>query len=222
MNDYEEYLNKIDDEILRLLSIRQNLKINCKNFKVLELGGHTLEDSFTSKLDNEIFNYELKNRTKIHTLFNENLKSTELYEDLNLSRIIKYSYINFLYDFCVYGDDENNDVSCELDKDILLKLVERVHFGYNVIKLKYINNIEFYNKLVQSNDSAFILYYLSNYIYQPTYLDILKDKCSKYKICDILVCTFYKNVLLPYYNEIQLHFCNHIKKKLSKKSAIDY
>ena len=24
---------------------------------------------------------------------------------------------------------------------------------------------------------------------------------------------FIKNVIIPYYNEIQLHFCNHIKKQ---------
>jgi len=212
MDNYEEHLDKLDDEIIELLSIRQDFKINCKNFKVLELGGHSLEDTFTSKLDNEIFNYELHNSDKMYKLFNENLKNTEIYEDLNLSRIIKYSYITFLYDFCVYGEDENSDLTCKLDRDILFKLSERVHFGYNVIKLKYLENMEFYNKLIRSNDSTFIIYYIANYIYQPTYLELLKDKCKKYNICDVLVCTFYKNVILPYYHEIQLHFCNSVKK----------
>ena len=95
--------------------------------------------------------------------------------------------------------------------EILLKFVERVHFGYQVIKKKYMDDLDFYNKLFQSNDSSFILYYLSNYIYQPTYLDTIKDKCNKYDICDVLVCTFYKNVILPYYHEVMLHFCNKIK-----------
>lgn len=219
MEEFQRHLNNLDDELLELLSLRQEFKINCKNFKVLELGGHNLEDCFTSKLDNMIFNYELKNHSKKRTLFNMNLKEEELYEDLNLSRVIKYSYFNFLYDFCIFGDEEDNsDLVCKLDMEILFKIVERVHFAYNVIKLKYINNMEFYNKLVRSNDSSFVLYYLSNYIYQPTYLDIIKDKCIKYKLCDVLVCTFYKNVILPYYNEIQLHFCNHIKKKIKDKS----
>jgi chorismate mutase len=219
MEEFQKHLNKVDDELIELLSLRQEFKINCKNFKVLELGGHNLEDCFTSKLDNMIFNYELKNHSKMCTLFNMNLKEEELYEDLNLSRVIKYSYFNFLYDFCIFGDEEDNsDLVCKLDMEILFKIVERVHFAYNVIKLKYINNMEFYNKLVRSNDSSFVLYYLSNYIYQPTYLDIIKDKCTKYKLCDVLVCTFYKNVILPYYNEIQLHFCNHIKKKIKDKS----
>ena len=212
METYESYLNKLDTEIIELLSIRQEIKINCKNFKVLELGGYQLEDTFVSKLDNEIFNYEIENSDNIYKLFNENLKENEIYEDLNLSRIIKQNYISFLYDICLYGDDENSDLACKLDKDILFKLVERVHFGYNIIKFKYIENIEFYNKLFESNNSSFILYYLSNYIYQPTYLDIIKDKCKEYNICDILVCTFYKNVIIPYYNEIQLYFCNKIKK----------
>jgi len=213
METYEYYLDKLDTELIELLNIRQQIKINCKNFKVLELGGYKLEDTFTSKLDSEIFKHEIENTDNIYKLFNDNLKNSEIYEDLNLSRIIKYSYISFLYDFCLYGDDENCDIACKLDKDILLKLVERVHFGYNIIKYKYVENSEFYNKLFESNDSAFIIYYLSNYIYQPTYLDIIKEKCKENNICDILVCTFYKNVIIPYYNEIQLHFCNHIKKQ---------
>tara|TARA_B110000902_G_C14280753_1_gene576715 strand:+ start:160 stop:810 length:651 start_codon:yes stop_codon:yes gene_type:complete len=212
MEAYDSYLNKLDTEIIELLSIRQELKINCKNFKVLELGGYQFEDTFTSKLDNEIFKYEIEYIDNIYKLFNENLKKDEIYEDLNLSRIIKQSYITLLYDFCLYGDDENTDYACKLDTNILLKLVERVHFGYNIIKFKYLENTDFYNKLIESNDSAYILYYLANYIYQPTYLDIIKDKCKEHGICDILVCTFYKNVIIPYYNEIQLHFCHHMKK----------
>jgi hypothetical protein len=214
MNIYEDYLNKLDNEILELLTLRKEFKINAKNFKVLELGGHNIEDIYISKLDNEIFNYEYKNLDNLYKLFNENLKISEIYEELNLSRLIKYSYINFLYDYCIYGDDENYELTCKLDRDILIKLSQRVHFGYNVIKLNYLDNSTFYNKLLQSNNSTFILYYLSNFISQPTYLEMLKDKCNKYKICDILICTFYKNIILPYYNEIQLHFCNCIKKNL--------
>lgn len=214
MNIYEDYLNRLDNEILELLTLRKEFKINAKNFKVLELGGYNIEDTYISKLDDEIFKYESKNINDLYKLFNENLKSSEIYEELNLSRLIKYSYINFLYDYCIYGDDENYELTCKLDRDILIKLSKRVHFGYNIIKLNYLENTNFYNKLLESNNSTFILYYLSNYISQPTYLELLKDKCNKYKICDILICTFYKTIILPYYNEIQLHFCNCIKKTL--------
>lgn len=214
MNIYEDYLNRLDNEILELLTLRKEFKINAKNFKVLELGGYNIEDTYISKLDDEIFKYESKNINDLYKLFNENLKSSEIYEELNLSRLIKYSYINFLYDYCIYGDDENYELTCKLDRDILIKLSKRVHFGYNIIKLNYLENTNFYNKLLESNNSTLILYYLSNFISQPTYLELLKDKCNKYKICDILICTFYKNIILPYYNEIQLHFCNCIKKNL--------
>ena len=64
MEEFQRHLNNLDDELLELLSLRQEFKINCKNFKVLELGGHNLEDCFTSKLDNMIFNYELKKSLK--------------------------------------------------------------------------------------------------------------------------------------------------------------
>ena len=70
------------------------------------------------------------------------------------------------------------------------------HLGYEVIKLKYLDNMDFYDKLFQTSNSSLILYYLSNPIYQPTYLDILKEKCLKYNVCEVLVCSFYKNVIL--------------------------
>jgi chorismate mutase len=217
MEAYNSHISKLDNEIIELLSIRQGLLINTKNFKVLELGGYNLKHTFVSKIDHNIFKYELQfqnNKTYSYKkLFNENLDThIEDYETLNLSRIIKQSYLIFLYDLCEYGDDEQNEFCCNLDMELLFKVSERIHFGYEIIKLKYLENIDFYDKLFQSSDSSLILYYLSNCIYQPTYLDILKEKCIEHNICDILVCSFYKNIILPYYNEIQLNFCLNIKK----------
>jgi len=212
------YIYNLDEEIIELLSIRQELLTNSKNFKVLELGGYNMKNNFISKLDHNIFNYELqfeskKNKKTYKKLFNENLQeNNEEYETLNLTRMLKYSYINFLYDLCEYGDDDKNEFTCNLDMEILFKLSERIHLGYEIIKLKYIENIDFYDKLFKTSNSSLILYYLSNFIYQPTYLDILKEKCLKYNVCEVLVCNFYKNVILPYFNEIQLNFCLNIKK----------
>ena len=217
MEAYNSHISKLDNEIIELLSIRQGLLINTKNFKVLELGGYNLKHTFVSKIDHNIFKYELQFQNNkpysYKKLFNESLdKNMEDYETLNLSRIIKQSYLIFLYDLCEYGDDEQNEFCCNLDMELLFKISERIHFGYEMIKLKYLENIDFYDKLFQSSDSSLILYYLSNCIYQPTYLDILKEKCIEHNICDILVCSFYKNIILPYYNEIQLNFCLNIKK----------
>ena len=217
MEAYNSHISKLDNEIIELLSIRQGLLINTKNFKVLELGGYNLKNTFVSKIDHNIFKYELQFQNNkpysYKKLFNESLDTNmEDYETLNLSRIIKQSYLIFLYDLCEYGDDEQNEFCCNLDMELLFKISERIHFGYEMIKLKYLENIDFYDKLFQSSDSSLILYYLSNCIYQPTYLDILKEKCIEHNICDILVCSFYKNIILPYYNEIQLNFCLNIKK----------
>lgn len=217
METYNSHISKLDNEIIELLSIRQGLLTNSKNFKVLELGGYNLKNTFVSKIDHNIFKYELQiqnnKQYSYKKLFNENLDSNiEDYETLNLNRIIKQSYLIFLYDLCEYGDDEQNEFACKLDMELLFKISERIHFGYEMIKLKYLENIDFYDKLFQSSDSSLILYYLSNFIYQPTYLDILKDKCIDYNICDVLVCSFYKNTIIPYYNEIQLNFCLNIKK----------
>jgi chorismate mutase len=214
MDKLNLYIYNLDEQIIELLSIRQELMTNSKNFKVMELGGYNMKNDFISKLDHNIFNHECNiNSVKNKKLFNENLeKKSEEYETLNLSRMIKYSYITFLFDLCEYGNDNKNDFTCNLDMEILFKLSERVHLGYEVIKLKYLENMDFYDKLFETSNSSLILYYLSNSIYQPTYLDNLKDICHKYNICDVLICSFYKNILIPYYNEIQLNFCLNIKK----------
>ena len=214
MDTLNLHIYKLDDEIIELLSIRQELLTNSKNFKVMELGGYNMKDNFISKLDHNIFNYEVKfENKKNRKLFNENLdNSNEDYETLNLNRMIKYSYIQFLFDLCEYGNDDKNEFTCTLDMEILFKLSERIHLGYEVIKLKYLDNMDFYDKLFQTSNSSLILYYLSNPIYQPTYLDILKEKCLKYNVCEVLVCSFYKNIIIPYYNEVQLNFCLNIKK----------
>ena len=214
MDKLNLYIYNLDEQIIELLSIRQELMTNSKNFKVMELGGYNMKNDFISKLDHNIFNHECNiNSVKNKKLFNENLeKKNEEYETLNLSRMIKYSYITFLFDLCEYGNDDKNDFTCNLDMEILFKLSERVHLGYEVIKLKYLENMDFYDKLFETSNSSLILYYLSNSIYQPTYLDNLKDICHKYNICDVLICSFYKNILIPYYNEIQLNFCLNIKK----------
>ena len=214
MDKLNLYIYNLDEQIIELLSIRQELMTNSKNFKVMELGGYNMKSDFISKLDHNIFNHECNiNSVKNKKLFNENLeKKSEEYETLNLSRMIKYSYITFLFDLCEYGNDDKNDFTCNLDMEILFKLSERVHLGYEVIKLKYLENMDFYDKLFETSNSSLILYYLSNSIYQPTYLDNLKDICHKYNICDVLICSFYKNIIIPYYNENQLNFCLNIKK----------
>jgi len=215
MDKLNLYIYNLDEKIIELLSIRQEFMTNSKNFKVLELGGYNMKDNFISKLDHNIFNYEVKNGIKKNKkLFNENVSKIkeEEYETLNLTRMVKYSYISFLFDLCEYGNDDKNDFTCTLDMEILFKLSERIHLGYDLIKFKYLDNTEFYDKLFESSNSSLILYYLSNSIYQPTYLDILKSICLKYNVCDVLVCSFYKNIIIPYYNEIQLNFCLNIKK----------
>lgn len=218
MDKYENHIDKLDNEIIELLSLRQKLLTNSKNFKVLELGGYNMKDNLISKLDYHIYLHELNNNLPYKKYFNNiEIDEYEEYESLNLSRIIKHSYIQFLFDLCEYGNDDKSDFTCNLDMEILFKLSERIHFGYEVIKFKYIENKEFYDKLFESSNSALILYYLSNSIYQPTYLDILKEKCENNEICGITICTFYKNIIIPYYNEIQLSFCLFLKKNNEKK-----
>lgn len=222
MENYDIYIEKLDDEIIELLSIRKKYLLNSKNFKVYELGGYNMYDSLSSNLDNKIYNIELKkdvNEKKTYEkYFNEDLykskdnlyKNNEL-ENLNLNNIIKCIYINFLYDVCKYGNDEYKDEACKLDIEILYKISERIHFGYEIIKFKYIDNKDFYDNLFETKDTSLIQYYLTNSIKQPCYLDKIKEKCINYNINDILICTFYKHFILPLNVEIQLNFCKSLK-----------
>ena len=64
MDTLNLHIYNLDDEIIELLSIRQELLTNSKNFKVMELGGYNMKDNFISKLDHNIFNYEVKFENK--------------------------------------------------------------------------------------------------------------------------------------------------------------
>ena len=61
------YIYNLDEEIIELLSIRQKFMTNSKNFKVLELGGYNMKDNFISKLDHNIFNYEVQMEQEKYT-----------------------------------------------------------------------------------------------------------------------------------------------------------
>ena len=219
MNKYENFIESLDIDIIELLSLRQTYLLNSKNFKVFELGGYNIYDKLCSNLDSKIYDLELNNSTKItkknyEKKFNEDLfeeNNNSILETLNLNRTIKHIYINFLYDICSYGDDEYKDESCELDILILYKISERIHFGYEIIKYKYINNKDFYNNLLETKDTSLIVYYLSNSIKQVDYLEKIKYISQKYKINEVLICTFFRNFIIPLYIDIQLDFLKNLK-----------
>ena len=66
---------------------------------------------------------------------------------------------------CEYGDDEN-DIACNLDIEILFKLSERIHFGYEMMKLKYINNMNFYDNYLKAMIHLYLILFISIYINQ--------------------------------------------------------
>ena len=223
MEKYNLYIDSLDKEIIKLLSLRQKYKLNSKNFKVFELGGYNKEDILISNIDNNIYINELKetdykdNFKRYEKLFNQDLIKTKEnpnitnLEELNLNRIIKQCYITLLYDLCEFGDDKYNEIACDLDIKILYHLSKRIHFGYELIKFKYLNNKELYSKLLSSNNTSLLIYYLSESIKEPTYLEKLINVCNHYSINHILVQSFYKFYVLPFTNEIQYSFLNKLK-----------
>ena len=223
MESYNSFINYLDNEIIKLLAIRQKYKVNSKNFKVFERGGYNKEDTLISNSDNNIYINELKQTDYNHhfkiyeKLFNSNLikkkenpNITNL-EELNLNRIIKQCYITLLYDLCDFGDDKYNEIACDLDIKILYKLSQRIHFGYEIIKYKYLENKDLYNKLLSCNNSSLIIYYLSESIKEPTYLENLMKICNNYSINTIIVQAFYKFYILPFTTEVQYSFLNKLR-----------
>jgi chorismate mutase len=229
MEFYNNYKEALDSDIISLLSIRQNIKLNSKIYKVFELGGFNIDNTLVAKIDSMIFNIEKnecnefnepnKNINTYKKLFNENLnpikKTISELESLNLNRIIKQSYFTMLYDITEYGDDENYEYACQLDAEILFKLSERIHFNYEIIKYKYLQKSEFYHNILESNDTSFILYCIAENIKQPDYLQRIKKKCISYGVNDVLICTFFKNIIIPYSYEIQLHFLKNLNNLLT-------
>lgn len=227
MEFYNNYKEALDSDIISLLSIRQNIKLNSKIYKVFELGGFSIDNTLVSKIDSMIFDIEKnecdkslnKGLNTYKKLFNENLnpvkKNISELESLNLNRIIKQSYFTMLYDITEYGDDENYEYACQLDTEILFKLSERVHFNYEIIKYKYLQKSEFYHNILESKDTSFMLYCITESIRQPDYIQCLKKKCITHGINDILICTFFKNIIIPYSYEIQLHFLQNLNKVVS-------
>jgi chorismate mutase len=222
MDKYNSFINQLDNDIIYFLSIRQKYKLNSKNFKVYELGGYNTEDILISNLDNNIYINELKKRDFNDTLkqyekvfnqdlFKQNNKNIINLEELNLNRIIKQCYITLLYDLCDFGDDQYYETTCNLDIQILYKLSQRIHFGYELIKFKYLNNKEFYNKLLTSNNTSLTHYYLSEPIKEPTYLENIAKICSINSINHVLIQSFYKFYILPFTTEIQFSFLQKLK-----------
>ena len=114
-----------------------------------------------SLLDYDIYQFEINNiKTNYKSyekLFNpllvKNVGQSIDLDDLNLNPIIKQTYLFILYDICDYGNDENIDLQkiIDLDVEILYKLSERIHFGYETIKHLYINNKLYFENNILNN-----------------------------------------------------------------------
>ena len=55
---YNKFKEQLDSEIINLLAVRQNIKLNSKIFKVFELGGINTEYKLVSKIDSDIYDIE--------------------------------------------------------------------------------------------------------------------------------------------------------------------
>tara|TARA_Y100000768_G_scaffold358453_1_gene314286 strand:+ start:5178 stop:5870 length:693 start_codon:yes stop_codon:yes gene_type:complete len=225
MEFYDLYIKKLDTTILELLAQRKKHKLNARNFKFFELGGYNVNDNFASNIDYKIYNFELiQSKKKNNSLksyekpFNECLYSNNVddLESLNLNSIIKTIYSNSLYDICIYGDSEDFDYICELDIEILYTLSDRIHFGYELIKYKYINNKDFYDKLIMFDDDILLEYYLYCPVKQKEYMTQIIYKCNELELNTCAIYSMYKTLILPLTVEIQKHFCTTLRKLKQK------
>ena len=220
-NILKTHIEKLDKDIIKLISIRKTYKTNTYIYKhpiLANINTSIKQNNNISLLDYNIYQFESNNLKKNYKSYEKffnpllikkkSIHNIEL-DDLNLNSIIKQSYLFTLYDICVYGDDENIDLQkiIDLDIEILYKISERIHFGYETIKQLYINNkLYFENNILNNTNTQDIVSHLYDYYKQPTYLDQIKYLCDLYDINSTIICSFYKIYIIPYYLEIQLHF----------------
>lgn len=211
-NFFTDYINNLDNNIIKLLSIRINYKTNSYLYR------YDYNNNNVSILDEHLYIFEKNNIKESYKsyekLFNPLLKKN-IYdnkiklEDLNLNKVIKQIYLFSLYDICEHGDDDKSNIKniIDLDIEILYKLSERIHFGYEIIKLLYLENkIYFNNFILNNNNSEEIKLHIHNKFYEIDYIDNIKQICLTYNINWILICTLYKTYIIPFYLEVQLHF----------------
>lgn len=225
MNDinnlFKTHMNNIDKDIINLFSIRKKYKTNSSIYKHPALANINISmknNNNMSLLDYNIYQFEFNNHKSTYKsyqkLFNPLLVKKKIgqiidLDDLNLNSIIKQTYLFILYDICEYGNDENIDLQkiIDLDIEILYKLSERIHFGYETIKQLYINNkLYFENNILNNKNTQDIISHLYDYSEQPTYLDEIKFLCDLHDIDSTAICTLFKLFIIPYYLQIQLHF----------------
>ena len=220
-NIFKIHINKLDKDIINLISIRKKYKTNSSIYKHPDLANINISmknDINMSLLDYDIYQFEVNNiKTNYKSyekLFNPLLVKKKFgqiidLDDLNLNPIIKQTYLFILYDICDYGNDEHIDLQkiIDLDMEILYKLSERIHFGYETIKHLYINNkLYFENNILNNKNTQEIISHLYDYCEQPTYLDEIKFLCDLHEMDSTVVCTLFKTFIIPYYLQIQLHF----------------
>ena len=220
-NIFKTHMNNLDKDITNLFSIRKKYKTNSNIYKHPNLTNINISKNFhtnMSLLDYNIYQFELNNHKSTYKsyekLFNPLLVKKKFgqiidLDDLNLNSIIKQTYLFILYDICEYGNDENIDLQkiIDLDIEILYKLSERIHFGYETIKQLYINNkLYFENNILNNKNTQDIISHLYDYSEQPTYLDEIKFLCDLHNIDSTIICTLFKLFIIPYYLQIQLHF----------------
>tara|TARA_Y100000996_G_scaffold402085_1_gene373685 strand:- start:2313 stop:3005 length:693 start_codon:yes stop_codon:yes gene_type:complete len=223
--DIEKIINEIDAldiEILYKLKERKEFNTNTNLYKfVYEDATGITPQSILSELEKNLYDFEKQNkylyRDNIVKPYFREFKDTANKEtlsalnsslnDINFNQHIKMNYINFLYDLCEYGiNEDNNTKIVNIDIDILLLLSKRVHIGITLLKAKFLQNPDLYTKLTRETRDIYINYFLRDYSYESNYICKLLEKAKEITLDETLIYQYYKMFIIPMFIEVQYNY----------------
>ena len=223
--DIEKIINEIDAldiEILYKLKERKEFNTNTNLYKfVYEDATGITPQSILSELEKNLYDFEKQNkylyRDNIVKPYFREFKDTANKEtlsalnsslnDINFNQHIKMNYINFLYDLCAYGiNEDNNTKIVNIDIDILLLLSKRVHIGITLLKAKFLQNPDLYTKLTRETRDIYINYFLRDYSYESNYICKLLEKAKEITLDETLIYQYYKMFIIPMFIEVQYNY----------------
>ncbi len=137
------------------------------------------------------------------------------YNLVNLTLNIKNSYLKWIPSLCPPGDDAQYGTCAELDVYAVQAISRRIHYGaMYVAESKYRSNPDSYQTLIDKKDTAGILKLLTRPEVEKRILRRLEKKVDSLQAAinhDVrvaingnIVCSFYKNSIIPITKEGQI------------------
>jgi chorismate mutase len=220
LDEIRQKLARLEDSILFSLIGRSEFKTNRKIY----IPGGVETPNFSGSF----FDYLLFGTENLHALAGRYLDKTEhpFCENLSLNLVprkvdpfllpeavsinrnkeIKTFYLTQISSFCEEGDDNQYGAAALWDIRCLQDLSRRIHFGMFVAESKYQQDPEGYTELVKKKDIKNITGKLRNTQVEAQVLGRLKEKGERYGFNPDLICTLYKDNVIPMTIDVEIEY----------------